>query len=116
MRRTLGLALGVLLLCGTAGVAAAQEQSSMHPPPKVLVIMREWVKPGRSGLSHEKTESAFVQAMNKANWPVHYIAMDSMSGKNRSLFFTGYDSLEAWQKDSQSVMKNTTLSTALDQA
>lgn len=116
MKRTMGLVLGLLLLCGTAGVAAAQEQPGMHAPPKVLVIMREWVKPGRSGASHEKTESAFVQAMNKANWPVHYIAMDSVSGKNRSLFLTGYDSLEAWQKDSQSVMKDTSLSTAIDQA
>jgi len=57
-----------------------------------------------------------VQAMSKANWPVYYIAMDSVSGKNRSLFFTGYDSLDAWQKDAQSVMKNATLATALDQA
>jgi hypothetical protein len=116
MKKTMCLLWGLLLLCGSAGVAAAQDQAGTHAPPKVLVVMREWVKPGRSGLSHEKTEAAFVQAMNKANWPVHYIAMDSMSGKNRSLFLTGYESLEGWQKDSQSVMKNTSLSTALDQA
>jgi hypothetical protein len=117
MKRTFGALLGLLLSCGFAAFAAGQEQSQgMHTPPKVLVISREFVKPGHGGVAHEKSESAFVQAMSKANWPVHYIAMNSLSGKNRSLFFTGYDSMEAWEKDNAGMMKNAALSTALDQA
>jgi hypothetical protein len=116
MKRTMGLVLGLLLLCGAAAVAAAQDQAAMHGPPKVLVVGREWVKPGHGGPMHEKTESAFVQAMMKANWPVHYFAMESMSGKNRALFLTGYDSLEAWEKDTRATAKNASLSSALDQA
>jgi len=116
MRRAFGLLLIFVLMCGMCAVAAAQEQSGVQNPPKVLVIGREFVKPGRSGMSHAKTESAFVQAMMKANWPVHYVAMDSMSGKNRSLFLTGYDSFDAWEKDMRATEKNTALTTALDQA
>src|SRR5712664_3428914 len=49
-------------------------------------------KPGKSGAAHERTESAFVQAMKRAKWPTHYLAVESLSGKSRALFLTGYDS------------------------
>lgn len=100
------------LVVGGMGVSAAQVQ----PPPKVLTVTREFVKPGKNGASHEKTESAFVQALSKAKWPTHYLAVDSLSGKTRSLFFTGYDSFEAWEKDIQAQEKNAALSAALDHA
>ena len=116
MKRTMGSALGLFLMFGMLGMAAAQSPEGVTNPPKVLVITREFVKPGRTGLSHEKTESAFVQAMTKADWPVHYVALDSMSGKSRSLFFVGYDSFDAWGKDMLATEKNAALTTALDQA
>ncbi len=100
------------LVIGGMGVVAAQVQ----PPPKVLTVTREFLKPGKNGASHEKTESAFVQALSKAKWPTHYLAVDSLSGKTRSLFFTGYDSFEAWEKDVQAQEKNAALSAALDHA
>ena len=51
-------------------MAAAQDPSSgSMAPPKVLVLYREFLKPGKQGASHEKTESAFVQAVTKAKWP-----------------------------------------------
>jgi hypothetical protein len=111
--KTLGLMLGTCLL--VSAVAAAQEQADMSPP-KILTVIREWTKPGRNGMSHEKTESAFVQAMSRAKSPTHYLAVDSVSGKPRSLFFTGFESFEAWEKDVRSTEKNATLSTALDRA
>jgi hypothetical protein len=116
MQRTMSLVLGLLLIVGMIGTAAAQSESGVTNPPKVLVISREFVKPGRTGASHEKTESAFVQAMMKADWPVHYVAMDSLSGKSRSLFLTGYDSLGAWGNDMRATEKNAALTSALDQA
>src|SRR5438309_7013523 len=54
--------------------------------------------------------------MAAAKWPAHYFAMDSMSGAQRSLFFTAYDSFEAWEKDSEAANKNATLTAALDRA
>jgi hypothetical protein len=114
MKRIVGLLLGTFLLFGFA-VAVAQEKPDMSPP-KVLGITREWTKPGRNGSAHEKTESAFVQAMARAKWPTHYLAVDSVSGKPRSLFLTGYESFESWEKDIQATEKNTALSAALDRA
>jgi hypothetical protein len=77
------------------------------PPPKILVIGREYTKPGKAGAAHEKTESAFVQAMKKAKWPTHYLAVESLSGKSRALFLTGYDSFAEWEKDQAAGQKNT---------
>ncbi len=117
MKRIAGamLALFVLLSIGT-GIAAAQDKDKMGMPPKVLVVGREYTKPGKSGTLHEKTESAFVQAMMRANWPTHYLAVESLSGKSRALFFTGYESFEAWEKDTLAGQKNKVMSSALDHA
>lgn len=84
--------------------------------PRVLVVQREFVKPGKGGSAHEKTESAFVQAMAKAKWPTHYLAWEAMSGKPRVLFFTFYESYEAWEKDGKAEEKNAALSAALERA
>jgi hypothetical protein len=117
MKKTVGLSLGLCLLFIGLGTLAAQETSSgITPPPKVLVIVREFLKPGRAGSMHQKTESAFVNAFTAAKWPTHYFAMDSLSGAPRSLFFVGYNSFEAWQKDNDATNNNPTLSAALDRA
>ena len=113
MKKITGLLLGSYLLVGGMGIVAAQETM---PPPKVLSISREFIKPGRGGALHERAESAFVQAMTRAKWPTHYLAVNSLSGKARALFLTGYDSFEAWEKDTLATQKNATLSAALDRA
>ena len=111
MKRMTGFLLGSYLLIGGLGIAMAQEPM---PPPKVLSIQREFLKPGRGGAPHEKTESAFVQAMTRAKWPTHYLAVNSLSGKSRALFLTGYDSFAAWEKDSMAEQNNPTLAAAID--
>jgi len=113
MRRVSSMLLGLSLAVCCACVAAAQEKSSM---PKVLQITREFVKPGKAGMAHDKTESLFVDAMTRAKWPTHYLGMTSLSGKSRALFLTSYDSFDAWEKDSAAVDKNPTLSAALERA
>jgi hypothetical protein len=114
MNKLTGLLLGPCLLIGSAGIVAAQE--TMKPPPKVLNVIREFVKPGKNGALHEKSESAFVQAMTSAKWPTHYLALSSVTGKPRVLFLTGYDSFEAWEKDTLAQQSNATLSAAIEQA
>jgi len=99
-----------------AFATAARAQSEGTAVPKVLQITREYVKPGKAGQAHEKTEAAFVQAMAKAKWPVHYLALTSLSGKQRALFTTRYPSFEAYEKDATAVEKNAALSAALERA
>ena len=108
--------LGFSLVLACCCVTAAQEKSQANSIPKVLQITREFVKPGRAGFVHDAAESAFVQAATRAKWPTHYLAMTSLSGKQRALFLTSYASLEAWEKDTAAVAKNPTLSAALEAA
>ena len=111
-RFLLGLSLALACCC----ITAAQEKSQANSIPKVLQITREYTKPGRAGMVHDASESAFVQASARAKWPTHYLAMTSLSGKQRALFLTSYASLEAWEKDTAAVAKNPTLSAALEAA
>jgi hypothetical protein len=108
--------LGLSLVLACCCITAAQEKSQANSIPKVLQITREYTKPGRAGNVHEAAESAFVQAEARAKWPTHYLAMTSLSGKQRALFLTSYASLEAWEKDTAAVAKNPTLSAALEAA
>ncbi|MGA7623682.1 MAG: hypothetical protein WB630_12650 [Candidatus Acidiferrales bacterium] len=116
MKKMYGISLAVYLCLGIAIVTPAQEKAGAMPPPKVLVINREVLKPGKSGLTHEKSESAFVKAMTAANSPNHYIALDSLTGKSRSLFLAGYSSFGDWEKGQLADMKNANLMAALDGA
>jgi hypothetical protein len=105
--------LGLSLAVAGSAIAAAQETSTL---PKVLQITREFIKPGKAGALHDKSESAFVQAMTRAKFPTHYVAMNSLSGKTRALYFTRYDSFAAWERDNKSVDKNPALSADLERA
>lgn len=113
MKKPTALSVALCLLFIGSGIASPQENMG---PPKVLVIMREYLKPGKAGSTHEKTESAFVHAMSAAKWPTHYFGMDSLSGPSRALFLVGYPSFAAWEKDNLATQKNATLSAALDRA
>jgi hypothetical protein len=85
-------------------------------PPKVLVIHREYVKPGKGGMLHDRSESAFVQSFTEAKSPYHYFGLDSLSGPSRCLFIFGYDSFADWEKETAAIGSNKDLVTKLDQA
>lgn len=94
--------LGLSLAVTGGSLAAAQDQT---PPavsaPKYMQIIVEYTKPGKGGMAHDKTESAFVQAATKANFPIHYIAFNAMSGKPRAIFVSHFDSFDAVQTASK---------------
>jgi len=93
MRKTSSLFLGLSLAVSGITMAAAQDQpTTSMKPPKYLQITVEYTKPGKGGLAHDKTEGAFVQAMVKAKFPINYWAYNSMSGKPRALYISGFDS------------------------
>jgi hypothetical protein len=104
--------LGMSLALAGGTIAAAQDAAPALP--KVLQITREFLKPGKSGTAHDKSEAAFVAAMNRNKIQGHYIALNSMSGKSRALYITRYPSFEAWEADNKTVEKNTALTAELD--
>jgi hypothetical protein len=63
---------------------------------------------------HDKSESGFVTALTRAKWPTHYLGLNSLSGKSRGLYLSGYDSFDAWEKDYAAMMKNPALGAELD--
>jgi hypothetical protein len=102
-------------LCGLAAVSAVQAQTAaaVPPPPKVIQIYREVIKPGHVP-SHAKTEAGWPAAFRKANWPSHYIAMTSYSGPSEAWFISGWDSYAAYEADGKAVEKNAVLQAELD--
>jgi hypothetical protein len=113
--KTTPILLGLFLASACGAVAGAQDASTPSIP-KVIQIQREWIKPGKAGALHDKSESAFVQAMTKAKFPAHYFALNSMSGKSRALYITPYASFEVWEKDNKAVEKNAALASDLENA
>jgi hypothetical protein len=105
-----------LSLAAACSLAAVAQESSPAAPPKILQITREFSKPYKNGAAHDKTESVFAQAMSKAKWPTHYVGMTSLSGRQRALYLTSYDSLEAWEKDNAAMAKNSVLAAELERA
>ena len=85
-------------------------------PPNVLVIQREFLKPGKGGMLHERSESAFVQAFANAKSNSHYFALDSLSGPTRSLFLMAYSNFADWEKDRASISNDKVLNAAIDHA
>jgi hypothetical protein len=110
-----GCALLLPLAAALSPVLNAQDASE-DGPPKVLVIHREYLKPGKGGQLHERSESAFVHAFTEAKSPYHYFALDSLSGPSRSLFLFGYDSFADWEKETAAIRSNPALGAKVDQA
>lgn len=118
MKRIVCLLTGLSFAGLGAAFTTAQEASApeMSAPPAVLQVEREYIKPGKAGAIHDRSESNFVQAMAHAKWPTHYIALNSLSGPSRALYFTGYPSFAAWEKDHKAMDKNTELTSAMERA
>jgi hypothetical protein len=89
------------------------QDNGVDGPPKILVIQREFLKPGKNG-PHVKSEESFVRVLAGAKATPRYLAMTSLSGKSRVLFFSGYASLAAWEDEVKSVSKDTALTAAMD--
>jgi hypothetical protein len=110
---------GCALLLPLAAVFAPALNAQAVPddgPPNVLVIHREYLKPGKGGQIHERSESAFVKAFADAKSPYHYFALDSLSGPSRSLFCFAYDSFADWEKETAGISSNKALAAKVDQA
>jgi hypothetical protein len=91
------LMAAVALACMTGWAAALRAQEQTRPIPKVLLIMHEPVKAGKSA-GHSKNEAAFVRAAMAVKMPDRYLAVTTMSGPNEALFLEGFDSYAEWEK------------------
>lgn len=108
---------GVMLLPLAASLSLALQAQEDDGPPNVLVIQREYLKPGKGGMLHDRSEAAFVRAFSSGGEPnIHYFAMDSLSGPSRALFLSAYDSYAHWQKELDAIGANKSKAAAVDHA
>ncbi len=68
-----------------AGITSLQGQGLPQAQPKLLTIVREDVKPGRSA-DHAKHEAGWPAAFEKAKSPDYYLAMTSMTGSTEAWY------------------------------
>jgi hypothetical protein len=112
MKNTRMMLLGMSLAVAGNALAAAQEAAPT--PPKVIAIAREWVKPGKGGMVHDKSEAQFVAASARAKLQGHYIALNAMTGKQRALYMFRYPSFDAWEQDNKIIDKSPALTAEFD--
>src|ERR1700733_4093629 len=100
----------VLLSYSSAAVLLAQD---ILPSAKILVISREYTKPGKDGPPHQAVEGAYPRALAAGKIPNHYYAAVSLSGPPRVFFFHGYDSYAEWAQGSTGATTDPTVAATL---
>lgn len=108
--------LVVMCMCvSSAFVVSAQGPPA--GPPKVIMIEREEIKPGKM-TAHEKLAHGYVQAFANSKSATHWIGMTPVAGnENEAFFITLYASYAAIEKDRHDTEKMMTgaLKAAVDQ-
>jgi hypothetical protein len=75
-----------LCILGTLMLSASAVLAQDAGPPKVISLAREEIKPGR-GSAHAKSAASFIAAINRANAPIHRIALVPVSGDDNALVY-----------------------------
>lgn len=103
------------LLIATFTVAAptpahSQDQPAheLQPPP-ILVVHTEILKAGESPDAHIKTEAAIAQTLRNANADGHYMGLEAITGRARTVFIHGCASFADCQKQHDSIVQNASL-------
>jgi hypothetical protein len=109
--------LFVLLACSAALVIPAGAQTpsptAEGTPPALLQIEREELRPGK-GAPHAVNEAAWAAAYTKAQSPVHWLGMTSVTGPSEAWFLTGLDSYAELEKNDASTELNPALTAERD--
>lgn len=95
MKKSLYCTLLLLLVCCSA---FAQDSNQPPGPPKVVLIVREDIKPGMMG-PHGRHSAQFAAMFAKLGTPNHRIAMVPVAGsENEVIYITGCDTFAELEK------------------
>jgi len=83
-----------------AGSLAAQAQTPTVPPANILNIQTDNIKPYMDG-PYDKFASESAALSQQLKDPTHVLAMEALTGSPRAIYLSGYDSLEALQKNEE---------------
>ena len=83
-----------------AGSLAAQAQTPAVPPPNILNIQTDNIKPYEDG-PYDKFASEYPALSKQLKDPTHVLGMEALTGSPRAIYLSGYDSFEALQKNEE---------------
>lgn len=87
-------------------------QQQVPPPPEILQIYRDPVKPGKMA-EYKRVEREAATACSRANtWP--YLSMQAITGPQEVWFLSGFDTFAAMERSVEPFMRNATLASDLD--
>lgn len=88
------IACMAIVASAAIGLAArAQQNSAPSGPSPVLVTVREVPQPGAEA-DHAALEAQYASALNASKAAEYYLGMGAITGKQQTLFLSGYASLE----------------------
>jgi hypothetical protein len=83
-----------------AGSLATQAQTPSVPPPNILNIQTDNIKPYEDG-PYDKFASESAVLSQQLKDPTHVLAMEALTGTPRAIYLSGFDSFEALQKNEE---------------
>jgi hypothetical protein len=102
----------ICLLLASGSLRGFAQQAQSAPPPAVLQIYRDPVKPSKMS-EYSRIEGDAAQACAKAStWP--YLALQSMTGPQEVWFISGFDSYAAMERSAEPFARNSALSAELN--
>jgi hypothetical protein len=97
-----GIAITALCCFPMSETTSAQTDAQTEPlttaPPKILLLVKQEVMPGKEPL-REKLEVETARSFDRMKIPVSWIDMQSITGSPRTLFFDPLDSFEELDRD-----------------
>ena len=88
------------LCLALAGSLAAHAQAPVVPPPNILNIETINIKVYEDG-PYDRVASEYPALSQQLKDPTHVLAMEALSGSPRAIYLSGFDSLEALQKNEE---------------
>jgi hypothetical protein len=100
------------LLLAASWLTSAAQQAQSAPPPPVLQIYRDPVKPSKMAEYSRIEGEAALACARASTWP--YLAMQSMTGPQEVWFISGFESYAAMERSAEPFARNAALSAELN--
>jgi hypothetical protein len=97
-----------------AGCPAAFAQTAAVPPPNILNIETINIKPYTDG-PYDKVASEYPALSQGLKDPMHFVAMEALTGAPRAIYVSGFDSFEALQKNEEWIPSDATADAKIEE-
>lgn len=111
MKKWFGSVAGLSL--ALAGSLAAQAQTPPVPPPNILNIETNNIKPYQNA-PYDNVASQYPALSQQFKDPTHFVVMEALTGSPRAIYLYGYDSYEALQKNEEWELGNAAIDAKFD--